>query len=267
MPSSADGGRTRYAGVVIDLDGVCYREDDPIPGSCEAVGQLRAAGIGIAFATNNATRTPEETAGKLRALGFEVDDDEIVTSAVAAANMIEPGTRCLVIGMEGLRAAVRSRGCELVDDPSKADVVVTGLDRDLTYDTLVRGTRALLGGARFIASNTDHSFPAADGISPGAGAVVAALETASRRTAEVAGKPNPALYRTAAAVLPDGDLLMIGDKLETDVAGAAALGWDTALVLTGVSGRSELDGADPPPTWVADDLATLVRDLLDDGSA
>jgi 4-nitrophenyl phosphatase len=261
--SSVDG-RPRYAGVVIDLDGVCYRENDAVPGSCAAVELLRTAGVGLVFATNNATRTPAETADKLRALGFEVDDDEIVTSAIAAANMIEPGTRCLAIGMDGLRAALRSRGCELVDDPSAAEVVVTGLDRELTYDTLVRGTRALLGGARFIASNADHSFPAADGISPGAGAIVAALETASRRTAEVAGKPNPALYETAAAILPDGDLLMIGDKLETDIAGAAALGWDTALVLTGVSERSELAGADPAPTWVADDLATLVRDLLDD---
>lgn len=264
MPSSVDGHRPRYAGVVIDLDGVCYRENDPIPGSCTAVERLRNAGVGVAFATNNATLTPAETADKLRALGFEVDDDEVVTSAVAAANMIEPGTRCLVIGMDGLRTALRSRGCELVDDPFDAEVVVVGLDTEMTYDTLVRGTRALLAGARFVASNADHSFPAADGISPGAGAVVAALATASRRTPELAGKPNPALYETAAAVLPDGELLMIGDKIETDIAGAAALGWDTALVLTGVSERSELDGADPAPTWVADDLATLVRDLLDD---
>lgn len=263
MPASVDAGPPRYAGVVIDLDGVCYRENDPIPGSCEAVEHLRAAGIGVAFATNNATRTPEQTADKLRSMGFELDAGEIVTSAVAAADLIEPGTRCLVIGMEGLREAVRSRGCDLVDDPADAEVVITGLDKDLTYDKLVRGTRALLAGARFIASNADHSFPAADGISPGAGIVVAALETATRRTAEVAGKPNAALYEAAAARLPAGDLLMIGDKLETDIAGASALGWDTALVLTGVSERSELDGADPAPTWVADDLETLVRDLLD----
>jgi HAD superfamily hydrolase (TIGR01450 family) len=264
VATAPDGGRPRYVGVVIDLDGVCYREDDPIPGSREAVAKLRAAGVGVVFATNNATRTPQETAQKLRALDFEADDDEIVTAAVAAADMIAPGTRCLVIGMEGLREAVRSRGCELVDDPAVAEVVVTGLDKELTYDKLVTGTRALLAGARFIASNADHSFPAADGISPGAGVVVAALETATRRTAEVAGKPNAALYRAAASKLPDGDVLMIGDKLETDIAGAAALGWDTALVLTGVSERSEVDDANPAPTWVADDLAGLVTQLLGD---
>lgn len=264
MDPTTDGHAARYAGVVIDLDGVCYLGDDPIPGSREAVESLRAAGIEVAFATNNATRTPGQTADKLRSMGFEVGDDRIATSAVAAANMIAPGTRCLVIGMEGLRDAVRSRGCELVDDPYVAEVVVTGLDKELTYDKLTAGTRALLAGARFIAANADHSFPAADGISPGAGIVVAALETAARRTAEVAGKPNPALYQTAAAMLPDGDLLMIGDKLETDITGAAALGWDTALVLTGVTGASEVEDADPAPTWVADDLAALVRDLLDD---
>lgn len=254
--------RASYAGVVIDLDGVCYRDDEPVPGSCEAVTALRDAGLAIAFATNNATRTPGQTAEKLRDMGYEVDDGQIVTSAVAAAELVEPGTRCLVIGMEGLREAVRARGCEVVDDPSAAEVVITGLDKELTYDKLVAGTRALLAGARFIASNADHSFPAADGISPGAGVVVAALETASRRTAEVAGKPNAALYEAAAGKLPVGDLLMVGDKLETDIYGAAALGWDTALVLTGVSDRSDLDHADPAPTWVAEDLADLADQML-----
>lgn len=263
MPLSNDGERPRYAGVVIDLDGVCYRENDPVPGSCEAVERLRAAGIGIAFATNNATRTPQQTADKLRSMGFDLDTDEIVTSAIAAADLVEPGTRCLVIGMDGLREALRRRGCALVDDPEDAEAVLTGLDRELTYEKLVRGTRALLAGARFIASNADHSYPAADGISPGAGVIMVALETASGRRAEVAGKPEAALFTSAASRLPAGDLLMIGDKLETDIAGAAALGWDTALVLTGVTDRSQLDGADPTPTWIADDLATLVDDLLD----
>ena len=262
MRPPTDGDGPPYAGVVIDLDGVCYRENDPVPGSCEAVERLRAAGIGVTFATNNATRTPQQTADKLQSMGFEVDADEVVTSAIAAADLVEPGTRCMVIGMEGLRDAVRARGCKLVDDPEDTEVVLTGLDRELTYDKLVRGTRALLAGARFIASNADHSYPAADGISPGAGVIMAALETATGRRAEVAGKPEAALFTSAAARLPTGDLLMIGDKLETDIAGAAALGWDTALVLTGVTARSELGGAEPAPTWVADDLATLVNDLL-----
>lgn len=256
-------GDVRYAGVVIDLDGVCYRGDRVVEGSVEAVQRLRAAGIAVTFATNNATRTPQEAAGKLRRMGYEADADDLVTSAVAAAAMIDPGSRCLVIGMDGLREAVVARGCELVDDPEQTDVVVTGLDTRLTYERLTAATRALLRGARFIAANADHTFPTSDGISPGAGALLAALETASQRTAEVAGKPEKGLYETAATKLPDGPLLMIGDKLETDVAGAAALGWDTALVLTGVSSREDAEAASPRPTWVADDLATLVTLLLD----
>lgn len=259
----SDPAGAAYSGVVIDLDGVCYLGDEPIDGASDAVAELRAAGIGVAFATNNATRTPEQTADKLRSLGFEADADEVVSSAVAAAEMIEPGTRCFVIGMRGLRDALRARGCEVVDDPDEAEAVVTGLDRELTYDKLVAGTRALVAGARFVASNTDSSFPSPDGIKPGAGVIVAALETATGRSAEVAGKPASGLFTAAAERLPDGDLLMIGDRIGTDLTGADALGWDTALVLTGVTERADVEDADIEPTYVADDLASLVRTLLD----
>lgn len=255
--------RHSYAGAVVDLDGVCYRGPQAIDGSVEAVARLRRAGIGVVFATNNATRTQRDAADKLRSLGFDADPDEIVTSAVAAAALLEPDTRCLVIGMHGLLEAVRARGCELVDGPHGVDAVVTGLDRDFHYDTLVRATRALVAGARFIASNADPSFPSDEGLLPGSGSILAALETASQRTAELAGKPRPALFESAAARLPDGPLLMVGDRLETDIAGAAALGWDTALVLTGVTDAHTAARAEPAPTYTAPDLATLVSRLLD----
>ena len=254
----------RYAGVVIDLDGVCYRGPELIAGSPGAVARLRRAGIGVTFATNNATRTRQQAADKLVSLGFEAAPDEIVTSAVAAADLIAPGTACLVIGAYGLREAVRERGCVLVDDPAQAQVVVTGLDKKVDYEQLTRGTRALLAGARFVASNADGSYPDADGISPGAGAIMAALEKASGVRAVVAGKPEPALFQAAAARLPDGPLLMIGDRVETDVHGAAALGWDTGLVLTGVTDAAAAAEADPAPTYIADDLASLVDIVLDD---
>lgn len=266
VPSSASDrpNPPRYAGAVVDLDGVCYRGPQPIPGSREAIAELRAAGIGVVFATNNATRTPEQAAEKLNRLGFEASPEQIVTSAVAAADMIEPGTRCMVVGAEGLRDALRARGCVLVDDPAQTQAVVTGLDTEITYDKLLRGTRALLAGARFIASNADGSYPDVDGISPGAGMIMAALEASSGVKAEIAGKPKPALFHSAASRLPDGRLLMIGDRLETDISGAAALGWDTALVLTGVTDAAAAAHADPAPTWIAADLATLVREILTD---
>lgn len=252
-----------YAGVVIDLDGVCYRGSEPIAGSSDAVALLRDAGIGVTFATNNSTRTPQDNAKKLTSLGFEVVPDEVITSGVAAADLLDPGTRCLIIGADGLHSAARARGCVPVDDPEQTQVVLVGLDVHITYDLLTRGTRALIAGARFVASNADATYPDGDHVSPGTGAIVAALERASGVTAEVAGKPQPALYQAAAARLPDGDVLMIGDRLNTDVAGAAALGWDTALVLTGITNADAVEAADPKPTYVADDLAALVRRLLD----
>jgi 4-nitrophenyl phosphatase len=261
-PRAAPAGTRHYSGVVIDLDGVCYRGDTAVPGSRDAVARLRAAGVAVVFATNNATRTRAQAAEKLIRLGFPAEPKEIVTSAVAAADLIAPGTRCMVIGAHGLREAVRDRGCVLVDDPATTEVVVTGLDRQITYEMLTRGTRALLAGARFVASNADPSFPDVDGISPGAGAIMAALETASGVRAEVAGKPRPALFEAAAARLPHGRLLMIGDRVETDIHGAAALGWDTGLVLTGVTDADAARRAAPPPTYVAGDLATLVRDVF-----
>jgi 4-nitrophenyl phosphatase len=253
----------RYAGVVIDLDGVCYRGDEPVPGASAAVDRLRDADVGVAFATNNATRTAEQFAATMVALGFHATADDVITSAVAAADLLEPGTRCMVIGAHGLRQAARDRGCILVDDPAETQAVLTGLDRDLTYEHLKRGTRALLAGARFIASNADGTYPDVDGISPGAGVIMAALEKASGVRAEVAGKPAPALFRSAAARLPDGPVLMVGDRVDTDIAGAAALGWDTGLVLTGVTTADAAADASPAPTYIADDLAHLVDVILD----
>jgi HAD superfamily hydrolase (TIGR01450 family) len=247
-----------YAGVVLDLDGVVIRRGEAIAGAPGAVAALRAAGVGVAFATNNSTRTPEQVADVLHAAGVPAEPCEVVTSSLAAAELLEPGTRCLVVGMDGLRAALAARGCEEVRGHAAAQAVVVGLDRALTYEDLRLATLALRAGARFVASNADRTFPTAGGLEPGAGAIVAALVAASDREPEVAGKPNPPLFRTAAAHLPDGPLLMVGDRLDTDVAGAAALGWDTALVLTGVSTRGELAASHLTPTVVADSLAALV---------
>lgn len=247
----------RYAGVVFDLDGVLVRGTSPIPDAAAAVDALRAAGVGVAFATNNAMRTPEQVAAVLEGAGVGADPAEVVTSPMAAARWLEPGTRCLVVGMEGLEAALDARGCERVTAPEQAEAVVIGLDTNLTYDDLRRGTAALAAGARFLATNVDPTLPTADGYWPGAGAIVAALATATGRTPEVAGKPNAPLFEAAAAVLPDGPLLMVGDRLDTDIGGAAALGWDTALVLTGVATRADLEASEVRPTHVVETLAEL----------
>lgn len=254
---SARGLAERYVGVLLDLDGVCYRGSDPIPGAADAVTHLRAAGLGVRFVTNNATRTPEAAAGHLGSVGIDASVDEIVTSPQAAAALLEPGTRCLVIGMAGLRAALTQRGCVLSDDPTTVDAVVVGMDTDLTWAKLCAATIGLDRGARFIGTNGDVSFPSSEGLWPGNGAVLAALSAATGREPEVVGKPHAPLLQRAAASLPDGRVVMVGDRIDTDIVGAQALGWDTVLVLSGISTAAEARAMDLPPTWLTDSLAVI----------
>lgn len=248
----------RYAGVVFDLDGVIYLADSPVPGAAATVAAVREAGPGVAFVTNNASRTPEEIADKLCSMGVPATVDEIVTSSQATARLIEPGTRCLVVGADGLRTILERRGCVEVRDPDEAEAVVVGFTRDLVWDDLRRATLALRRGARYLATNGDVAFPSPEGLVPGNGAAVAAVSAASGRTPEIAGKPFPALFEAVAERLPAGRLLMIGDRPDTDIAGAAALGWDTALVLTGVTDADATADLDPAPTYIMDSVADLL---------
>lgn len=247
-----------YAGVVFDLDGVIYLAERVIPGAPEAVAAVRAGGCAVAFVTNNASRTPEQVAAKLSGMGVPADVGEVVTSSQAAARLIEPGTRCMVVGADGLRTVLTRRGCTFTDDPDEAETVVVGFTPELVWDDLRRATLALRAGARFVATNTDVAFPSPEGLVPGNGAVVAALSAASGRSPDVAGKPFPALFEAVAERLPSGRLLMVGDRPDTDIAGARDLGWDTALVLTGVTTRDEAAAVDPAPTFVWDSVADLV---------
>lgn len=248
----------RYAGVVFDLDGVIYLASSPIPGAAETVAAVRATGCGIAFVTNNAARAPEEVADKLAGMGIPTGPDEIVTSSQAAARLIEPGTRCLVVGTDGLRTVLARRGCVEVDEPGDAEAVVIGFTQDLVWDDLRRATLALRRGARYVGTNGDVAFPSPEGLVPGNGAALAAISAASGRTPEIAGKPYPALFEVVAERLPRGRLLMVGDRPDTDIAGAQAVGWDTALVLTGVTSAEEAAALDPVPTYVLDSVADLL---------
>ena len=250
----------RYAGVVFDVDGVLLRLLQPIDGAAESLAALRQRGTAVAFVTNNASRTSAQVADTLHAAGIAADAAQVITSSTAAAQLLEPGTRCLVIGMDGLRTALADRGCETVTEPDEADAVVVGWQIDLHWDDLRRATLAIARGARFLGTNADRSYPAPEGPWPGNGATLAALATATGRQPEIAGKPSPALFRAAAERLPAGPLLMVGDRPETDLDGAAALGWDTALVLTGVTSAIEAAAVRPRPTWVLHDLRALFDD-------
>ena len=250
---------SRYAGIVLDIDGVCVRGKSTIPGAPETVDELRKLGVGLAFATNNASRTPAAVADHLRDAGFIVDASEVVTSGQAAARLLAPGTRCLVIGMEGVREPLIERGCVITPDYTQADAVVVGIDTDLTYEDLALATLAIGRGARFVGTNPDPSFPSERGQIPGNGAILAALRTATGVQAEVAGKPEAPLFEAAADRMPEGPLLMVGDRLDTDVQGAAELGWDTALALTGSTHRDMLAAATSAPTYVLETIADLLE--------
>ena len=248
----------RYDTVLLDVDGVVRRGSDPIPGAGVAVETLHQRGIAVAFVTNNASATPAQVVQDLALVGVAAQPEQVVTSSLAAAALLPPGTACLVIGMEGLRTALRERGCTTVTEPDAADAVVVGFDRNLVWDDLRRATLALHRGVRFVATNTDATFPAAEGLWPGNGAIVAALERSSGRTAEVAGKPNTPLLELAAQRAGGGRVLFVGDRHETDIVGAAQMGWDTALVLTGITQARELPSLRPAPTYVFASLGELV---------
>lgn len=247
--------------VVIDLDGVIWLGEEPIPGSAEAVGRLRAAGRRVLFVTNNSRPTAAETVAKLNGFGIDATVDDLCNSAQAAASLCRPGHRVLVCGGEGVVEAVEAAGAEVVEAPP-ADAVIVGFHRDFDYDRLTLAFAAVEGGARLIGTNDDATYPTPDGPVPGGGSLLAAVAYAAGVEPEVAGKPNQAmagLVRSRLGLGPGealgrGDL--IGDRPSTDGAMAQRLGLDFHLVLTGVS--TSPAGLVPPPASVAPSLAKLV---------
>jgi HAD superfamily hydrolase (TIGR01457 family) len=253
----ADG----YDAFLLDLDGVLYRGDRPIAKAAEAVQALRSLDKRLTFVTNNSSRTPEAVVAHLASVGIAADRGEVETSALTtAATLHDRGVRrAAVIGEEGLRSALASAGIEIVASDAAPDAMVLGWDRTVTYDALRDASLAVQRGASLFASNDDVSYPAPDGFTwPGAGAILAALEAATGIRAEVFGKPNPPILRAALDRAGGGRPLVVGDRLETDIDGAANAGWDAVLVLTGISTRAEAEAAQHRPTYVLEDLSGLL---------
>lgn len=245
-------------GWILDLDGVMWLGPEPVPGSAAAVAALRAAGEDVVFVTNNAWATIEATEDKLAAMGVDARG-AVVSSALAGASLLEPGSRVLVVGGPGLRAAVVQRGCVLVDGPD-CDAVISGLDRNLTYETLRVATLAIGAGADWVLTNPDVSFPTPHGLEPGAGSLGAALAAATGVTPRIGGKPQGAMVELLRARLgPAGSV--VGDRPDTDGRFADALGYRFGLVLSGVTSAADLP-VEPAPFHVAADLATLVAETV-----
>ena len=246
---------------VIDLDGVVWLAGRPIPGVDEAVARLRGAGVRVLFATNNSAPTRAELHRHLAHCGITAEDGDLLSSADVAAGMLASGCRAVVLGADGVLEALARRGVLVVPE-GPADAVVVGLTRTFTYDDVARAAAAVRSGARFIGTNEDPTFPTPDGLTPGAGAILAAVSMAAEATPEVAGKPHGPTAEAIAARVPHGQLrAMVGDRPSTDGALAAHLGIPFALVLSGVTRAGHVP-ADAHRAVVAPDLATLVRRTL-----
>lgn len=254
-----------YDQVLLDLDGCVWIGDEVIPGSIEALAALRAAGRSIAFITNDARHSPEEYVRKLWSLGLQASLEEIVTVGAAIQYTLAgrlPGSTAYVIGSPAVFRHVAESGHRIVNGTEQAptaDVVVVAGHDGFNYDELRDAVRAALAGAEIISAGRDRTFPGPGGEWPGTGAIVAAVEYASQRVARSVGKPDPLIFATALDRLGPGRALMIGDRVESDLAGASAAGLDGAIVLSGVSTRAEAEAeTDPAPVAIGEDLHSLV---------
>jgi 4-nitrophenyl phosphatase len=234
----------------------------PIPGAPETVAWLRDQGCKLIFCTNNARYTQEEYVAKLGRVGVVAVTEELVTSALVTAETLAArgcsGRRAVVIGGPGLHEALRSVDIAIVEDDQIADMAVVGADPELTYEMLRLASNAARRTGRLYATNPDATFPAPTGLTPGAGAIVAAVEVASGVTAEVMGKPHRPIMEAAARRLEGCErIAVIGDQPATDLDGARLMGWDRILVLSGVTGANDPIITKDPPDLVLPSLAEL----------
>ncbi len=246
----------------MDMDGVLWRGMEPLPGVASFFEFLRGRGLPFALASNNSSRTPVDYETKLQQMGISgVGEAQIVTSGTATADYLQAhypaGSAVYVVGMDGLRTMIRAAGFVVSDD---AKIVVAGVDFDLTYDKLKHATYLIRAGADFIGTNADVTFPLPGGLAPGSGSILAAITAATDHVPLVIGKPYPPMFEAALHTLGTTaeTTLMIGDRLNTDIEGAQNAGLRTALVLTGVTQREELDDALIHPDGVYDDLPALM---------
>lgn len=250
------------------MDGVIWTMNDPIPHAAGAVARCRDAGCAVFFLTNNSSQTRQAYVAKLARFGIPASVDEVVTSAQATAALLaqeKPGATVVMIGEEGLRQELESAGLVVVpfSEGSRVDYVVVGWDRGLTYDKLAQAHGAIVrGGAKFVATNRDVTYPAEGGRTlPGGGSIVAAVEASTGVTPRTVGKPEPftlewILRHTG---VPAEECLVVGDRLDTDIALGRRVGAPTVLVLTGVSTRAEAEGAPESmrPDFIMPDLSHL----------
>lgn len=254
--------------IVFDMDGVLWRGMEEIVDLSEAFKIIEANGVDFALATNNSTKRRIKYVEKLAGFDVKVSEEQIFTSGTVSADYLKTiypvGTKAYVIGETGLKSFMVDAGFELVEED--AELVLVGLDREITYQKLAKaGQFILYNDAKFYGTNEDPSFPSAGGLVPGAGAILSPISTTTGVEPVCFGKPSPMMYEQAMdflGSLPD-ETLMIGDRVDTDAAGAQELGMKTAAVLSGVATKEDVDAHLPKVDFVAADLDDLLKQLFD----
>ena len=242
---------------MLDLDGVVWLAETPVEGSVEAVDRLRQRGERVVFLTNNSSQKIDDLVSKLEDMGIPTSSEEIITSAQAAATLVEPGETALVCAGPGVDEALEDRGVNTIQE-GEADAVVVGWHPQFDYERLKAAAGAVMGGARLIGTNDDATYPTSEGPVPGGGSLLAAVAVAAGATPVVAGKPHDPV----AELIKDrfGEIeTLVGDRPSTDGQLAKKIGARFLLVMSGVTGEEDLP-ADPEPDEVAPDLASVVGD-------
>lgn len=254
--------------LILDMDGVIWKGDAPIGDLPAIFKRIRERGLKFVFATNNGTKTPEEYQQKLAGLGVEINASQVVTSSLGVAFMLATtlkyprGARIFVIGEDGVRVALEEKGFEVlsVEDAPQAQAVVMGIDRDINFQKVTEATLLVRAGIPFYTTNTDKTFPTPRGEIPGSGSWLSVIISATGVEPIVAGKPFPYLMELALEKLgtKKEETLVVGDRLETDIAAGQGVGCPTALVLSGVSTKEQAAQWTPRMDLIAGSLADLV---------
>ena len=261
--------------LFLDMDGVLWHDGHPLGDLPALFERIAALQLRVMFITNNATRTVQQYVEKMQRVGLSVAPEQILTAAQATTRALQEafpkGARVYVLGEGGLQETLKHAGFRIANDEKREDdgllptpdAVVVALDRACTYAKLREATLYVRRGAKFIGSNPDRTYPTPEGLVPGAGAIVAALEASTDQQAHIVGKPQPLLFHMAlkrAGVAP-GEALVVGDRLETDIAGGQAAGCRTALVLSGVATQEQAAAWQPAPDLIAPNLESVVAFL------
>jgi glycerol-1-phosphatase len=255
-----------FDGLLVDLDGVVWVGREPVPGAAETLRKLIEADKEIVFVTNNPARPATSYVERLRGMDVPVGDDRVVTAGLVtaqlAADRLGAGGEVFAIGAPGFKETIAAAGLKVLDGDAarQAPAVLVSGHRDFDYEELLTAALALQGGAALFATSRDPTLPMPGGAWPGTGAVLAAVETAAGKQAEIGGKPERHLFEQARALIPDaGGVAMVGDRLASDIAGGRRAGLATVLVLSGAETRASTAASEEAPDYVLADLAGLLR--------